>query len=55
MPATKPEVETIQALFLLPVFVVVILDSGCRPMSDNVGAGMFESGIVENMGIAVEI
>ena len=24
-------------------------------MSDNVSAGMFESGIVENVGVAVEI
>ena len=37
MSATKPEVETIQELFPLPVFVVAILDSGCRPMSADVG------------------
>ena len=55
MSAKKPEVEIIQELFPLPVFVVPILDSGCRPMSDTVGAGMFESGIVENVGVAVEI
>ena len=55
MSATKPEVEIIQELFPLPVFVAAILDSGCRPTSDNVGAGMSESGIVENVGVAVEI
>ncbi len=55
MSATKPKVETTHELFPLPVFVVAILDSGCRPMSNNVGAGMSESGIVENVGGAVEI
>ncbi len=55
MSATKPEVETTQELFPLPVFVVAILDSGCRPMSDNVGVGVSESGVVENVGVAVEI
>ena len=57
MSATKLEVEITQELFPLPVFVAAILDSGCRPTSDNVGAGMSESGIVENMGggVAVEI
>ena len=55
MSATKPEVEITQELFSLPVFVAAILDSGCRPTSDNVGAGMSESGIVENVGVAVEM
>ena len=55
MSATKPEVEIIQELFPLPVFVAAILGPGCRRMSDNVGAGMSESGIVENVGVAVEI
>ncbi len=49
------EVETTHELFPFPVFAVAILDSGCRPMSDNVGAGMYESGIVENMWVAVEM
>ena len=55
MSATKPEVEITTELFPLPVFVAAILDFGCRPTSDNVGAGMAESGIVENVGVAVEI
>ena len=55
MSDKKPEVEIIQELFPLPVFVVAIFGFGCRPMSDNVGAGMSESGIVENVGVAVEI
>ncbi len=54
MSTTKPEVEATQELCPLPVFVVAILDSGCWPMSDNVGVGMFESGIVD-VGVAVEI
>jgi len=32
----------------LPILVVAILVSGCRPMSDVLGAGMSQSGIVEN-------
>ena len=36
MSAMKPEVEIAQVLFPLPVFVAVILGSGCRPLSDNV-------------------
>ena len=55
MSATKPEVEITRELFPLPVFVAAILDSGCRLTPDNVGAGMSESGIVENVGVAVEI
>ena len=53
--AMKPEVKIIQELFPLPVFVAAILDFGCRPTSDNVGAGMSELGIVENVVVAVEI
>ena len=55
MSATNPEVDTTQELFPLPVFVVAILDSGCRPMSDKVRAGMSDSSIIENVGVAVEI
>ena len=55
MSVTKPEVEIILELFPLPVFVVAILGAECRLMSDNVDAGMSESGIVENVGVAVEI
>ena len=55
MSATKPEVKIIQELFPLPVFMAAILDSRYWPTSDNVGAGMSESGIVENVGVAVEI
>ena len=55
MSAKKPEVEIIQELFPLPVFVAAILGPGCRRMSGNVGTGISESGIVENVGVAVEI
>ena len=55
MSAKKPEVEIIQELFPLPVFVAAILGPGCRRMSDNVGTGISESGMVENVGVAVEI
>ncbi len=55
MSATKPEVEITIRLFPLPAFVVAILGSGCRPMSDNVGGDMCESGIVENVGVAVDM
>ena len=51
---TSPALS-VQELFPLPVFVAAMLSSGCRPMSDNVGAGMLESGKVENVGVAVEI
>ena len=46
---------SVQELFPLPVFLAAKLSSGCRPMSDNVGAGMSEPGIAENDGVDVEI
>ena len=55
MSATKREVKITPELFPLPAFVAAILGSGCRLMSDNVGAGMSESGIVENVGEPVEM
>ncbi len=35
--------------------MAAILGSGCRPMSDNVDAGVSEYGITENVRVAVEI
>ncbi len=55
MSAAKKELEVTQELFPLPVFMAAILDSGCRPMSDNAGAGTPESGIVKNVEVAVEM
>ena len=54
MSTTKPQVEITQKSFFL-VFVAEILGSGCRPVSDKVGAGMSESDIVEYMGVAIDI
>ena len=51
---TKQEVAITQELFPLLVFVVAILVSGCRPMLDNVSAGISESVIVENVVVAVK-
>ena len=36
-------------------FMVDISSSGCRPMSGHVGSVMSELGVVENVGVAVEI
>ncbi len=49
-PGTTSPALSVQELFPLLVSVAAMLSSGCRPMSDNVGAGMFESSIVENVG-----
>ena len=54
-PGTTSPALSVLELFPLPVFVAAMLSSGCRPMSDNVGAGMSESVIVENVWVAVEI
>ena len=35
-------------------FMVDILSPGCRPMSGNVGGAISRSGVVENVGVAVE-
>ena len=35
--------------------MAAILHSGCRSMSDNVRSALSKSGVVENMGVAVEI
>ena len=51
VPGTTSPAHSVHELFLLPVFVANMFSFGCRPMSDNVGAGMFESGIVENVGV----
>ena len=45
----------VQKLFLLPVFFAAILCSRCRPTSEVVGSDTSESGLVENVGAAVEI
>ena len=37
------------------LFLAAIAISGCRPTSDNVGAGSSESVMVENVGVAFEI
>ncbi len=51
---TSPAIY-MKKLISLPVFVVAILSFGCRPMSGNVGCVMSELGVVENMGVTVEL
>ena len=49
---------SVQELFLLPVSwptINHILRSRGRPMSGNVGSDISESGMVTNVGVAVEI
>ena len=50
---------SVQKLFPLPVCVVDIpvpdVGSRCRPTSGHVVSGIFESGVVENVGVAAEI
>ncbi len=43
---------SVQKLFLFPVLVAAILNSGCRPMSGHVVSAISESGVVENVGVA---
>ena len=43
-----------QKLFLLPVLVATILNFGCRPMSVHVISAISESGVVENVGVALK-
>ena len=43
----------IQNLFLLPVLVAAILNFGCRPVSGHVVSSISESGVVENVGVAL--
>ncbi len=49
VPGTTSPAHSVHELFLLPLFVANMFSSGCRPISDNADAGMFESGIVENV------
>ena len=44
---------SVQKLFLLPVLLAAILNFGCRPLSDLVVSAISESGVVENVGVAV--
>ena len=44
---------SVQKLFLLPVLVAAILNFGCRPLSNHVVSAISESGVVENVGVAV--
>ncbi len=46
---------SVQKLFLLPVCVVAILRFPCRQTLGHVVSGIFESGMVENVGVAAEI
>ena len=46
---------SVQKLFPLPVRIFDILRSRCRPMSGHVVSGISESGVAENVGVAVEI
>ncbi len=46
---------SVQTLFLLPVYIIVILRFPCRPMSGNVVSDISESGMVANVGAAVGI
>ena len=49
---------TVEKLFPLPVYVAAILRSvggQHRKMSDNVDSVIFKSGLVENVGVEVEI
>jgi len=55
MSATKPEVEIAKSYLHFRFSCSSFFISGCRPMLDNVSAGMSESGILENVGVAVEI
>ena len=44
---------SVQKLFLLPVLVAAILNFGCRPVSGHVVSSISESGVVENVGVAL--
>jgi hypothetical protein len=46
---------SVRKLFLLPVCVVDILSSRCRPTSGHVVSGISESGVADNVEAAVEI
>ena len=46
---------SVRKLFLLPVCVFDILRCRCLPTSGRVVSGRFESGVVENVGVAAEI
>jgi len=46
---------SVQKIFLLPVSVVTILHSPCRPTSGHVVSGISESSMVKNVGVAAEI
>ena len=50
---TASKYISVQKLFLLPVLVAAILNFGCRPMSDHVVSAISESGVVENVGVAL--
>ena len=50
---TPSKYISVQKLFLLPVLVAAILNFGCRPVSGHVVSSISESGVVENVGVAV--
>ena len=54
-----PPSLSVQKLFLLPVCIVDIsvpdVGSRCRPTSGHVVSGVSELGVVENVGVAIEI
>jgi hypothetical protein len=43
----------VQNLFLLPALVAAILNFGCRPVVGHVVSSISESGVVENVGVAL--
>ena len=53
--SSKSKSISVQKLFLLSVLVAAILNFGCRPTSGHIGSGIFKSGMVENVGVAIEI
>ena len=52
--STASKSISVQKLFLLPVLMAAILNFGCRPVSDHVLSATSESGVVDNVGVAVE-
>ena len=51
---TSSKSISVQKLFLLPALMTAIFNFGCRPVSDHVLSATSESGVVDNVGVAVE-
>ena len=50
---TTSKYVSVQKLFQLPVLVAANLNVRCRPMSGHVVSAISESGVVENVAVAV--